>query len=308
MAENSRTEAVEMLRRFVRGEASADELRVITRRLDLTCVGDICESLSFSQRDFHRIDIKLPRLARQLGLYLRGELEKKSLFVWVNQLHRIVTSRIYEASEACTQAISNTLRILCLLLDPDHTAPAHKLRASLLQINGWLKTDTPIPLRTFLPAVFRDMAPLHFQVLKNPIAFSWNLRDQWQDVGIIKPNEESVRLIPFSIFTQNFFRNELPALIARITDADTVEWARGDSFYYHPENNQAISLKESHPSLRNHPLSFQYFIDENGLAEIILDTRVIRREEVLFASKLFCLQNKVSQANLNGRRVSLAAR
>jgi len=297
-----------MLRRFVRGKASADELRVIARRLDLTCVGDICESLSFSPKDFRRIDIKLPRLARQVGRYLRGGLGREPLFVWVTQLHRIVTSRSYEASEACMPAVSNILRLLALLLDPNHTAPADKLRASLLRIHGWLAADTPVPLRGFLPTIFRDMASLRLRVLENPLAFSLELREQWLDVGVISSDDENVRLIPFSIFTRNFFREELPAMIARITEAGTFNWARGDSFYYHPENNQAISLKERYPSLRNCPLSFQYFIDESGLAEIILDTRVIRRQEVLFASKLFCLQNGVMRATLNGRRVSLAAR
>jgi hypothetical protein len=297
-----------MLRRFFRGKASADGLQVIARRLDLTREGDICDRLSFSPRDFRQIAIEPPRLARQIGLYLRGGLGREPLFMWVSQLHRIVTSRTFEASGTCTPAVSNTLRLLSVLLDPNLATPADKLRASLLRIHAWLATDRPVPLRAFLPKIFRAMAPLHLNVLQNPLAFSLDRREQWLDVGIIAPDDKNVRLIPFSVFTRNFFRKELPAMIARVTEEGSADWARRDSFYYHPENNQAIALQERYSALRSGPVGFQYFIDESGLAEIILDTKAIRRQEVLFASKLFCLQNRVRRATLNGRVVPLAAR
>jgi hypothetical protein len=79
-----------------------------------------------------------------------------------------------------------------------------------------------------------------------------------------------------------------------------------DSFPYHPENDQASFLRSSFPSLAGSGPSFEYWIDDAGFAEVVLDAPRIGREEVLFATRLFCLRNGIRRANLDGRRISWA--
>jgi hypothetical protein len=294
----------------VRGEAGAEELESMVKELDLSSVEQICETLSLSATEFLAIDLKPRDLACQLQLYLDGRLPLERIYGWLMGLHGIVTSRYYESSSVSHPAIATTLRLLSLLLDPGYPAPHHKLKQSLERIHGWLRANKPVPARTFLRRIFSDMGAVRLCVLENPLAFSADLRRQWVDVGLRSLPGGSVRLIPISIFTRAFFQRELPELLSRIESVGHLEWSLNfsrpvsDSFCYHPENNQAISLKERFPYLRRCPIDFRYYVDPSGLAEIVLDTPAIHHRQILFAVKLFCLQNRVRRAILDGRAVS----
>lgn len=329
MPENLRARAVEVLRQFVRGEARAEELERVAKELDLSSVEQICETLSLSATEFLKIDLDLRDLAHQLHLYLAGRLPLAGIHRWLNCLHGIVTSRCYESSIVSSPTIQTTLGLLSLLLDPAYPAPAQKLKKSLRRIHGWLQANKPVPARTFLRRIFSDMGAVRLCLLDNPLALSSGWRRQWVDVGLKsfkvrcfkggslkegdlreEPLREdysprmSVRLIPISIFTRSFFREELPELLTAIESAGQMERVERDNFCYHPENNQAISLKERFPYLQKCPIDFQYYVDSTGLAEIVLNTPAIHRRQVLFAVKLFCLQNGVRRAVLDGRTVS----
>ncbi len=307
-----RKEAVEVLTRFIRGEASAADLAAMARRVNAPSVGKMCESLSDELRGRISVASELKGLGSRIGLFLSGGVPREEISLWVQCLHALVTSSGFEACGTPDPAAGPTLRLLSLLLDSHHPAPLIKVRSALLRIKKCLEEHRHVPLRTFLPSVFRDMGPLKLCVLENPLAYSLgvlspDVEDKWVDVGLTGPDGDEVRLIPFSVFTRRFFLAELPDLMTEIDaiscSAD-VERARGDCFCYHPENNQAIPLKERYPALRHAPLGFQYFVDETGLAEIVLDAPAIGREELLFAARLFCLQNEVRRAKLDGRRVS----
>jgi len=327
--DNYRKQAVEVLRRFVRGEAGSEELDLLVKELDLSGVEQLCETLSLSATEFLKMDLDLRDLAHQLQLYLAGRLPLKWIYRWLTGLQSIVTSRCYESSTVSCPAIATTLGLLSLLLDPDYPAPPQKLKQSLARIHGWLRANKPVPARTFLRRIFCDMGAVRLCVLENPLAFSADLKRQWVDVGLRSFRVRNfrglredrfgeagsprgrVRLIPLSIFTRGFFQGELQELLSRFESAVPGDWSREsisqggwDSFCYHPENNQAISLKERFPYLRRCPIDFRYYVDPSGLAEIVLDTPAIHRRQILFAVKLFCLQNGVRRAILDGRTVS----
>ena len=82
-------------------------------------------------------------------------------------------------------------------------------------------------------------------------------------------------------------------------------WSGKDQFHYHAENNAAIALCERRPSLRVVYPAFDYFIDEQGLAEIAIDIESLQFSEILFATRLFCLHNGIHQVTLNGNAVAL---
>jgi hypothetical protein len=304
---NVRREAVETLRRFMRGEAGADEIEGVARDLEVDSVGEICESLSLSDVDFRQIDLSLRDVARELRLYLDGGLSHEKILRWVSHIHGIVTSLSYESSTVSNPALGATLRLLSILLDSRLPAPEGRRKRSIARLHRWIAENRPVPMRSFLPTIFRDMGALRLRSLENPLSFSTALRRHWVDVGLVVSSNDDVRLIPFSVFTRRFFQEEMPDLISSISGPGGSDWPRGDSFYYHPENDQAISLKERFPALCRLPTAFQYFVDESGLAEIVLEKRALRRRDLLLAAQLFCLQNRVRFARLDGRKVPQAA-
>ncbi|MBI4600974.1 MAG: hypothetical protein HY721_03350 [Planctomycetes bacterium] len=302
--------AATVLRRFVRGEATAAELQRAARRLDLDGPGPLCEALELSRSELEEIAVGFEDLEREISGYLEGRLGREAFFARAVSLHRIVTSWAYEAAGVSSPAVGTTLRLLALLLEASHPAPLAKLRRSLLRIRRWLAAREEVPLRGFLPRIFRDMGALRLCILENPLESSMpflyaGAGSQWIDIGLMNQAGEEVRLIPMSIFTRRFFHHEMPELMSRITEQG--EPVRRDDFCYHPENDQAISLKERFPQLRDSPAAFQYFIDCGGLAEIVIDVPFLRRPQVLFAARLFCLQNRIRSATLDGRRVSFTA-
>jgi hypothetical protein len=108
------------------------------------------------------------------------------------------------------------------------------------------------------------------------------------------------------VFTSAFFRRDLPGILSAVTQAAELAWSR-DAFNYHPENDQATFLIERHPRLLRCPVRFHYYVDDAGLAEIVIDAPSLGRRELSFATRLFCLQNAVRAATLDGKRISAAA-
>jgi hypothetical protein len=158
------------------------------------------------------------------------------------------------------------------------------------------------------------MSIVRLQVIESPLDATLFAEGQWIDVALSatpaplgKPPfcwpDAGTRLIPFSIFTHRFFRDELPGLISCVDGALPFPRNRSDSFYLHPENNQAIALRERFPQLRQCRLGFQYYIDPSGLAEIVLEAPTISRSQLVFAARLFCLQNSIQKATLDGTRI-----
>ena len=321
MSTHQEREAVAVLQRFLKGDARAAELEAAAKVLEVTSVAELCESLAAAFGGWLQIDLELADVARQLSLYLEGRLPRDEISLWVNCTHAILTSdRIGglllassgdggsagESGPAAGNGIGPTLRILSFLFDPRHTAPHLKTRSALLRVLKYLEASRSVPLRTFLPSLFRDMGTLRFFVVENPVSFSRETSHQWVDVGLAGPTGDDIRLIPLSIFTRSFFLTELPEIIAETSARLGSERCRGDRFAYHPENDQALSLWERFPTLKKIPFQFQFFLDETGLAEIVIDAQAITREHVRFSAKLFCLQNEVRRAMLDGRRVSCA--
>ena len=285
--------AADVLQCFLTGDARAADLDEAARRLGVTSLGELCESLAAAFGGLLRVDLLVSDVARKLSLFLNGKIARDEMSLWVNCAHSIVTSETVhqfspqwdnDTRASAGSGLGPTLRLLSFLFDPQHTAPQFKTRSTL----------------------FREMGMLRFFVVENPPHFSLEARNQWVDVGLAGTTGDAIRLIPLSIFTRRFFRDELPGIVSDASARLGTERCGCDRFAYHPENNQAISLLERYPNLRRIPVTFQYFIDENGLAEIIIQAQEIRREHVRFAVRLFCLQNEVERAMLDDHRVSCA--
>ena len=334
MATNSRAEAFRVFTCFLRGTTSDAEIESAVRRLDFSSIQDLCDSLSLSRTELREIHLEAMKLSGKILLYLNGKLGRPVLLRWVDGLHAIVTSRSYPEVNPPVQGLAATLAVVSILLD---AAALPGIRGCLEKVHGWLEEGKTVPLRRFLPRVFRDMGSLRLCVLENPLSFSSTSKEQWIDVGLCSTRAEgdaesqddrgeggleegpreswccrrtSMKIIPFSVFTRRFFKEELPAIISgisRVNESRPLDSATGDRFYYHPENNQAILLKERFPALRDGPVDFSYYVDEAGLAEIVIEAPAIDRELLRFAAGLFCLLNGVRRATLDGIRVPVHA-
>jgi len=111
---------------------------------------------------------------------------------------------------------------------------------------------------------------------------------QWADLAIDAP-VAGFRLIPLSIFTRDFFRDTVLGGGDHTTDLSR----------YHRENNKAPGLREKYPELTE-SLPFQYYVDESGLSEIVLDTRHLGWGEQFLAARLFALYSGLECAALEG--------
>jgi ABC-type amino acid transport substrate-binding protein len=270
VSKSNRREAVRVLRRFVRGQAGVDELQGAVKLLDRQSVAQVCLDSGVAGG----------RRARPVASTLVG--------------------------------------LLSVLLDPRRGAPPAKIERTLKRVRSWIEEGEPAP-RDFLPTVLRDVlqaiGEVRLGTMASPVPFSFAgaARDAdwhgwWVDVGLLSAHEENVTLIPFSVFTAGFFRRELPAMLSRIAESTRFAWVRRDAFHYHPENDQAVFLRERFPLLAEAGPPFHYYVDDAGLAEIVLEVPAISAREVRFASRLFCLRNGVGAATLDGKPVPGAGR
>ena len=238
------------------------------------------------------------------------------------------------ASRSRAAAIT-TLDLLDVLLTPAFPRLADSSLKTICSLfEQRLRRGDVAVARRCVPYILRELGHLRLYAVGNPLMAtersfepSPGYEEHWVDVGLLRslqaaPNgqdihlEETVALIPFSVFTAEFFYGDLPDVLDEELGRDGEPVASGnmpplwrdDEFYYHPENDQAIPLRERHPQLREQAPAFQYFVDTTGLAEIVLDVPRIGRRALRFAAQLFCLRNGVRRATLDGRLVAGAPR
>jgi hypothetical protein len=311
VSKSSHRETVEALRRFVRGEVGEDDLEGAARRLDARSMSDMCDGLS--PREIEEIEPAAADVARQIRLFLDGSLSREEASIWFHRVYGIVTSPAFESPTVARPVAATLLGLVGSLFEPDHPAP--RARRSLAKIRSWLEGVPLAPARDLVPRilgeVFRSSSTIRLVTLESPLEFSaessgrW--AGQWVDVAWKNHRKGSIRLIPFSIFTARFFRRDLPGIVSRIVQSTELTWVRDDPFCYHPENDQATLLAERHPWLLACPFQFHYYVDDAGLAEVVIDAPSIGRREATFAARLFCLRNSVRSASLDGRRISAEA-
>ena len=275
------------------------------------------------------MQIRLQDVADLVCRYLNDAPDRAGLLRATLRLRRRILDGELDVEDLSTGALVSTLSFLEFILEPNEygTLSDERLGEILERIVARLRIGEGALLRRFLPTLFREFGNLRFVAVENPLAEStdnWHheFRDQWIDVGLLKRQSRAPRrfssaqltFIPLSVFTGEFFYAQLPELLDSGPTAEP-ETSTGkeefglpagfcrDPFYYHPENDQAHFLLERYPRLGTSHFAFQYFVDEAGLAEIVLDTDRIGPAELEFSLRLFCLRNGVRRATLDGRCV-----
>jgi hypothetical protein len=272
--------------------------------------------------------LSLSDLAKPLRRYLQGGLDRTGLSREAARLHQELTSgaaAVESGTGASGSVAATALGLIAILLDSGRPPTAPRLEGLLACVAEKLERTELDGLRRFLPRVFGELRTLRLRALENPLgeSFAGGFRKEWIDVGLLQARPTSrwlpaflaradVRLIPFSVFTRRFFHEELPRFFldgaaSGLQGTDIESRAcltRADRFYYHPENDQAIALAERFPRRFARRPRFQYFVDEAGFAEIVLDTTALGLRDLVFSAQLFCLQTGARRATLDGWQVA----
>jgi hypothetical protein len=259
-------------------------------------------------KDIRGADLTLASLAARIGQFLDGTISREEAHGWFERAHASMATACDSRLRGC--ATPALVALLREMLAPDGGAPDELLAPSLARIEECINDLASRPGREILPPclgeALRASRRVQLAVLKRPDFLPDAVRDQWADIGWRSAADGRIFLIPLCILTRDQFRRRIPDVLSGLRARDGVLPPDEDTFPYHPENDQASLLREAFPELTASGPVFEYWIDGAGLAEVVLDAPRIGRDEVLFATRLFCLRNGVRRATLDGRRISWA--
>ena len=308
------TEAVEIIRRYVKGEIEEEPLLGLVQRLDLHSIHRLPETFELGSEDFRRIGLREEDLIRPIRDHLAGRLPLLSLRSRIRRMAQIFSAEEYRSASVYRPLLAEALHLLWLVLDPD--APLHPelLRGFLPPVLAALVRREPVPFSAVVGGILRRLGEFHFTRL-SPLELTRGAADGsclWCDLALLyrgSPRNGSVPggqpagglaavwFIPFSVATRRFYNEDLPARLGRDDDANP-SWMR-------PENSKIPRLLDRCPWLPVKRYRPSYLIDPHGLAEIVLDIPALNWEDLAFAVQIFALYNGASSTTLDGERVEL---
>ncbi|MEE3198503.1 MAG: hypothetical protein VX254_00620 [Planctomycetota bacterium] len=227
-------------------------------------------------------------LVDALGLFLSGSIDREELHD--RTLENLRQRHLFPLESDLAPVALTALGLTALLTSPDLNAGSEQLRRGLQRMSGAAGCRRPLPVGELLRLAAAAHGPLELAVQKPPVQNGSEKPMQWVDLALENPSA-GFRLIPVSVFTRTFFHEEV------LRSAGTDQGA--DLSRYHRENDKAPTLKKQHPELAEHP-RFEYFVDEAGLSEIVLDSRHLGCGELLLASRLFAFYSGLEDLNLEG--------
>ncbi|MFQ5655691.1 MAG: hypothetical protein ACE5GW_13300 [Planctomycetota bacterium] len=293
MTTDSRSEIISVLREFVHGAISTEDLLRYVRRKELFYLDELLDQLQLRTPDYAAIALTDEAFLQRLDLFLDGEVPFREFAAWAFQLYRIYASSEYQTSDLYSRGIENGLLLLSLILDLNFTECGRRARRLVRLIHDAIRRRHPIPNEMILRKIYSGKRCLHLvmRAMGESTERPWR-EHQWADVALLgrplapgmSPPEEECWFVPLSLCTQEF-------------------WLEGgaDGPWGHPENDKMPQVKESFPQLALSDGSPQYYVDPDGLAEVVLDSEEIGEEELEIAVRLFCLRNRARRCFLNGR-------
>ncbi len=311
MYRKERREAIDIIRRYVRGEIEDELLQGIVQSLDLRSIHHLCETLEFGNEDFRKIGFEEEDLARPLRGYLAGEIALDALTRRIRRISQIFTAPEYQGATVFRSDLAEALSLLALLLDPQACLDPRRMPDYLSPILHALDRRRFVPFNTVISKVLHNLGDFHFTILSllECSSSGSGCRLPWSDLALLyrppscDPRSDEVPetdlapvwFIPIAVTTRRFYREGLPA---RVGEIEEDIWMR-------PENCRMVSLGKQCPAPLVARYRPAYFIDPHGFAEVILDVEELSREEISFAIQLFALENDGRSATLDGQPVRL---
>lgn len=224
----------------------------------------------------------------ELGLFLSESIGREELHD--RTLDHLRRRHLPGAGGDLAPAASTALGLTALLTSPALNTGSEGLRRGLQRMSRAAGCRHPLPVGELLQLAAAANGPLGLSVQKAPSQNRNENLIQWADLALENPSA-GFRLIPVSVFTRSFFHGEV--LCSACTDPGV------DLSRYHRENDKAPTLKEEHPGLSGHP-RFEYYVDEAGLSEIVLDSEHLGCSELLLAGRLFAFYSGLEDLTLEG--------
>ncbi|MEE8141677.1 MAG: hypothetical protein V3T77_01115 [Planctomycetota bacterium] len=294
MAIDSRDEVITILRRFALGELSSGELLRYVRSLELGFLDELLDHIQLRTTDYGKLGLTEKRLAVRVAGFLEGITGFGEFRDWTQQLYRIYASSEYQFSDSYSREIEKGLMLLALLVDVELTEQAQRSKHLVRFVYNALERGHTIPNELILRKLYSGKQRIHLVTRQTGEAphRPWK-ENQWADVALVNSPGTLDELpgtacwfVPLAVCTQGFWLESPP------------EGAWG-----HPENDKMFQLLEEFPNLALQALSHQYFVDPDGLVEVVLDVDEIGPQEIAAAVRLFCLRNQVRCCDLDGQRI-----
>jgi len=323
-----RREAVEIIRRFVRGEIEEEPLLGFARKLEIESLHQLSETLELRSEDFRRIGFRREDLIRFLEYFLQGRMELDALRRRAKRISQIFSATEYVSASVYRPELAEALNLLTLVLDPRSPLDPACIQRYLIPLHSALLCREAIPFAQAVGQILRDLGEFHFVSL-TPLEYSpAGGRLVWADLallygrpghrregaapapenGVHPPAEEGagdlapVWFIPLSVATHRFYHEELPG---RLGGEDEGDGDGSDGAWMHPRNCRMGRLVKLHPWLKAERWRPLYLIDPRGFAEVVLDLPHLSHKDLAFAVRIFALQNGGAAASLDGKPVEL---
>jgi hypothetical protein len=308
-----RREAVDILRRFVKGEIEEEPLLGFLHSLDLRSIPHLFETLELGNEEIRGIGFREDDLARPLGEFLAGSIALDALRRRIRRISQIFAAAENQATIACRADLSDALNLLALLLDGAAPIEGSRLLGHLGDVRAALDGGRPVPFRAVVSKILREMGTFHFTTLSLlEFSLSWDGgKLPWTDLGLLygpptndprgddvpEANLLPIWFIPISVTTRRFYQDGLPDCLGG-EEREDCPWMR-------PESCRVAGLRDRIPPSPLARFRPSYYIDPHGFAEIILDVDEVTQEGLRFAIQLFALENGARAATLEGEEVPL---
>ncbi len=227
-------------------------------------------------------------LVDSLSLFLSESIGRQELHDRTLELLR--RRHLLPAEDDLAPTAITALGLTALLTNPAIGTESERLRRGLRRMSLAAGCRRPLPVGELLQLAAEAQGPLELSVQKTPPQNGSENPTQWADLALATP-AAGLRLIPVSVFTRSFFHGEV------LRSACTAPGA--DLSRYHRENDKAPTLKEQHPELSGLP-RFEYYVDEAGLSEIVIDSEHLGCSEFLLAGWLFAFYSGLEDLTLEG--------
>ncbi len=310
------------------GHATMEDLYACVERAQLTEVDELLDRVQLSHSDFDHLALSETQLAQRIAQFVTGKLRFWDLSDWVLQLYRIFASVEYRKSRHYSPRVDRAMMLLALAVDLDLTESVDNSHKLCARIMGAIERGHALPCETILRQLFRGKAELHFitTAIVDPETDDGalpSLSGEWLDIALVSshntiatqrnavassldlpfsnevdtagapgaktPTENHGWFIPIAVCTQRFF-----------------EETRPDGAWCHSENDKIHELRDrygSRPLFGSLEESIEllqfstphYYVDPDGLVEVVLDVESIGPYEAESAVKLFCLRNGITR-------------
>lgn len=314
MTKAARSEAISVLRRFVHGQLSFDELQGFVRSRNFGWLDELLDGLELTDGDYRELALDEHALGQRLQRFVGGSVSAHSFADWAFETYRIFSSGAYPTSEVYSAKVEISLLMLCLvsecaangLLAPPaprareigggsvtqvrRTGVATDPRRIAGRILDALERGQQIPAEGVVGRVLRNLPTVRLQTRARPKEdhFAPEL-DQWVDLALATthadrpvPAPEECWFVPLAVCTRELWLENPP-----------------EGVWGHPENDRMHALRGRFPHLDLDEGDPLYFVGPDGIAEIVLATPVIDEFAVRTAVRLFCLRNRIRRCTLD---------